>query len=79
MTSTTELFEVDRIKWGGSRELVWLASLDCQWCRGGFDVTYEQPALFVHGGYGATDRIRVRGCLCGALFLSSYATVRPRR
>jgi len=31
------------------------------------DVTYDEPALFIHGGYGATRRTVVRHCrrFCG--------------
>ena len=40
------------------------------------DITYAQPALFRHGGYGATDRITVRACMCGTTV--DLTTLNPR-
>ena len=40
----------------------------------------EQPALFIHGGHGATERTRVQYCqLCGWTLRSEVTEVRPRR
>ena len=37
----------------------------------------EQPALFVHGGHGATERTRVQFCACGWTVRSEVSEVRP--
>lgn len=40
----------------------------------------EQPALFVHGGYGATERTRMQRCPgCGWEVRSEVSEVRPPR
>ena len=65
--------------WLGSRALVPLDDIICSWCHDTFDVTYVQPALFVHGGYGATEGRKVRTCRCGAIFSVSSFTLNPRK
>lgn len=40
--------------------------------------TADQPALFVHGGHGATERTRVQYCsACGWQVRSEVSEVRP--
>jgi hypothetical protein len=74
-----QLFETEvKTRWRGSRELVVASSLHCVWCGDTFDVTYSQPALFYHGGYGATEGKRIRGCVCGAIRTISIYTLNPR-
>lgn len=44
------------------------------------DVTVEQPALFVHGGYGATTRTVLTRCPgCGWSLQRERSEVRPPR
>ena len=74
-----QLFTTDNpTKWAGSTELVVATTFVCQWCGPTFDLTFQQPALFSFGGYGATDQYRVRGCLCGALRTVTHTTTNPR-
>ena len=37
----------------------------------------SQPALFFHGGYGATERTTVAHCECGYLLTRERSEVRP--
>ena len=75
----TQLFATEaREKWAGSTELVPVSMLACIWCGPTFEVSYAQPALFRHGGYGATEGKRIRTCRCGAVFSVSKATLNPR-
>lgn len=37
----------------------------------------DQPALFVHGGHGATERSRVQFCACGWQVRCEVSEVRP--
>lgn len=77
--STMQLFETEeREIWQGSRDLVVASSVVCAWCGDTFDVTYTQAALFYHGGYGATEGKRIRGCVCGAIRSVSRYTLNPR-
>lgn len=42
------------------------------------DGQFDQPALFFHGGYGATERTRYRSCaVCGWSLTSEVGAVRP--
>ena len=55
-----------RQRWTGSRALVLLPSDACPSCGGTLQtMSVGQPALFRHGGYGATLASTVRWCHCG--------------
>ena len=74
-----QLFATDKpTKWAGSRQLVLASTVVCEWCGPTFDITFQQPALFRFGGYGAIDEIRTCGCRCGAIRIVSHATLNPR-
>lgn len=76
----SQLFDTLPVEqWTGSRALIPTSSIICHWCGPTFDVYYTQPALFRHGGYGATEGRRVRSCRCGAIFSISKYTLNPRR
>lgn len=64
--------------WHGSRALVPLWA--CHWCHSAIrTVTWIQPALLTHGGYGAATRYRLRSCRCGAVRHVDQQPVNPRR
>lgn len=76
----TALFDTEPTEhWTGSTALVPASSLICAWCGPTYDVSYTQPALFYHGGYGATQGRRTRFCACGAINVTSVTTLNPRR
>lgn len=68
-------------KWLGSLELVPVARERCMLCGGAtMRQTIAQPALFYHGGYGATRVTTFVLCLgCPGVRLSSVDEVNPRR
>lgn len=39
--------------------------------------TVDQPALFIHGGYGATERTVLASCRCGWFLQREQSEVRP--
>lgn len=67
-------------RWTGSRELVPVAADACPTCAGVLLVmSIAQPALFRHGGYGATQRQTERWCpTCGWHLLAEVVEVNPR-
>jgi len=72
------LFDVDRkTRWAGTRALALRANVECG-CGPVYSGRFAQPALFFHGGYGATDLIRTTWCLCGRVNIRDVATVSPR-
>ena len=74
-----QLFTTDaRTRWQGGRYLVpYTGDQRCIRCgMTRLHVTYDQPALLRHGGYGATDRITVRACFCGTT--RDLETINPR-
>ena len=52
---------------------------DCPTCDAPLtDVTFDQPALLRHGGYGATQRTLLISCsACGWLLVAERGEVRP--
>jgi len=76
----SRLLELDQLEgWSGSRDLVPATSIVCAWCGPTFDITHYQPALFIDGGYGATEGRRIRGCECGAIQITTVWPVNPKR
>lgn len=73
------LLDVERKeRWTGSRELVPVPRDACPSC--GCDTsttTVAQPALFRHGGYGATLASTIRRCPCGWGLEAQRQEVRP--
>lgn len=41
-------------------------------------LTWSQPALFFHGGYGATETVNVRLCGCGWHLVAAVTSDNPR-
>lgn len=66
-----------RRRWTGSRSL---ALYRCERCGAPLTVRarYAQPALFAHGGYGATESTVERRCECGDVSVVDIATISPR-
>jgi len=44
-----------------------------------FEFGVSQPALFFHGGYGATEHVVQRRCVCGWRTVVSVWSLNPRR
>ncbi len=65
-------------RWSGGRNVVpYTGDNRCARCGATrLLMTYDQAALFIHGGYGATDRITIRACFCGTD--TDLRTVNPR-
>jgi len=70
-----------KVRWAGSRALVPIDRSACPMCGGALhEVTMDQPALFRHGGYGATTETHSVFCLpCGWGLTVSTTEVRPAR
>lgn len=61
-------------------DLVPLGRDACPSCLGALDQhVWDEPALFLHGGYGATKRTTVRRCRgCAWTALPDESTMNPR-
>lgn len=61
------------------RDLVPAAAVVCPLCGPLIEWTFAQPALFIHGGYGAVEVRHVRGCECGKIRLENRTIRNPKR
>ena len=62
-------------------DIVPLARDQCPSCSGALsDLTWDEPAMFLHGGYGATQRTTIRRCVgCSWSKRPDVSTLRPDR
>ena len=85
MAGVNQLFATeDRVKWNGTRDVVpYYGERGCSRCSFGVLVRLEphtQPALFIHGGYGAAERMTYDLCLaCRHVSIVQVETLNPRR
>ena len=75
---------VRRHTWTGSRMLVlYQGRRSCTRCTVGEVIRlgpFTQPALFIHGGYGAAERRSVDVCFaCGRVAVAQVDSINPRR